>query len=209
MDLHGMLLDGQHAAYILTLGVAHPWRGAGVASRLVDLLLRSAQQRGCVAAYLHMLRGNDAAQCFYTRHGFEPRGLLQDFYCIECVAAVGCTHLAEYIRCHCVMLLVVYWGRDVLTRVGIIIVMCSCVLYITLVCHRFGTSPRSDRQPDASRTLYDALLYCRHLDAPWALPGPLSFLRAATAPLQSLVQSFASTCAPAWQPAGVPVYSFG
>lgn len=85
MDLHGMLLDGQHAAYILTLGVAPPWRAVGVASRLIDLLLRSAQQRGCMAAYLHVLRGNDAAQRFYVKHRFEPRGLLQDFYHIECV----------------------------------------------------------------------------------------------------------------------------
>lgn len=92
MDLHGMFLDGQHVAYILTLGVAYPWRGLGVGSHLVSLLLHSAQQRGCVAAYLHMLRGNNAAQRFYTRHRFEPRGLLQDFYCIECARRLGlCT----------------------------------------------------------------------------------------------------------------------
>lgn len=108
MGLEGVLLDGQYAAYVLTLGVAHPWRGVGVATRLIDLLLRSAAQRGCVAAYLHVLSENGDAQRLYTRHGFEQRGLLKDFYSIEyaggvvvwlCVCGSVCVHVCVRIYC--------------------------------------------------------------------------------------------------------------
>ncbi|CAI5467839.1 unnamed protein product [Closterium sp. Yama58-4] len=70
--------------YILTLGVAKPYRKAGVASHLVHLLLSHASSLPhCAAVYLHVVAYNAAAIRFYRSLRFCYRRRLSRFYYLE------------------------------------------------------------------------------------------------------------------------------
>ncbi|CAI5484019.1 unnamed protein product, partial [Closterium sp. Yama58-4] len=70
--------------YILTLGVAKPYRKAGVASHLVHLLLsHAASLPHCAAVYLHVVAYNAPAIRFYRSLCFCYRRRLSRFYYLE------------------------------------------------------------------------------------------------------------------------------
>ncbi|GJP44235.1 hypothetical protein CLOM_g3616 [Closterium sp. NIES-68] len=70
--------------YILTLGVAKPYRKAGVASHLVHLLLSHASSlTHCAAVYLHVVSYNTSAIRFYRSLHFVFLRYLPRFYYLE------------------------------------------------------------------------------------------------------------------------------
>ena len=54
------------------LMVSAPYRGRGLAGRLLEKVAEVARQRGCCKVTLEVLEGNEAAQRSYRRAGFEP-----------------------------------------------------------------------------------------------------------------------------------------
>ena len=51
--------------------VLNGWHGTGVAARLMHWAIAEARARGAEELYLSVFTGNERAQRFYTRHGFE------------------------------------------------------------------------------------------------------------------------------------------
>lgn len=56
------------------LYIAGPWRGAGIASALMDWTIAEAQARGATALYLSVFTQNHRARRFYARYGMEEVG---------------------------------------------------------------------------------------------------------------------------------------
>jgi len=70
--------------YVLTLGVAAEYRRRGVARAMLERALRRAvRERGCAAAYLHVLAGDAGALRMYESLGFQAVGRLVDFYALD------------------------------------------------------------------------------------------------------------------------------
>lgn len=59
------------------------YRNAGIASRLVRLVVRHAAEAGCRCVYLHVISYNTTAIAFYRRLGFRDVALLPNFYVIR------------------------------------------------------------------------------------------------------------------------------
>jgi len=62
------------AAELRQLYVARPWHGAGIARALMDWTLGEARRRGARELYLSVFTGNQRANAFYARYGFEEVG---------------------------------------------------------------------------------------------------------------------------------------
>jgi ribosomal-protein-alanine N-acetyltransferase len=53
------------------LAVQSAWRRRGVASALIEAVVREAAERGATEIYLEVRESNEAARGLYERHGFE------------------------------------------------------------------------------------------------------------------------------------------
>ena len=67
-------------AEILSVAVASPQRGRGLAGRLLDLHLRTLAGRGVRAVFLEVDEGNAAAKRLYARRQFREVGRRQAYY---------------------------------------------------------------------------------------------------------------------------------
>ena len=70
------------AAYICTVGVTSSFRRQGIASSLLESIIRIFEDRGSTSVFLHMKVGNDAALAFYKRLGFSVECPLPQHYSI-------------------------------------------------------------------------------------------------------------------------------
>jgi len=67
--------------YIMTLGVLTAYRGFGLGSEMVELIIKTAEQRKeIVDLFLHVHVSNDLAINFYKRLGFEVVGRVSNYY---------------------------------------------------------------------------------------------------------------------------------
>lgn len=73
VDLEVVLEAGalEAVAYIESIAVARPWRGAGLASRLLNFMEDKARAWGLRLIALHVHRDNWSALRFYEKKGFE------------------------------------------------------------------------------------------------------------------------------------------
>lgn len=62
------------------VAVAAPWRGLGVASRLMLEGLQAARRRGAVKAVLDVRSNNLIARSLYEKHGFVVAGRRPEYY---------------------------------------------------------------------------------------------------------------------------------
>jgi ribosomal protein S18 acetylase RimI-like enzyme len=81
--------DGARVVELHKLYVDRDAKGTGVAHALMRWAIETAQSDGADAMYLGVYQGNDRAQRFYARYGFEIVG--------EYLFAVGQTRDPEYI----------------------------------------------------------------------------------------------------------------
>ena len=83
MGKSSRFLDGQAAAYILTLGVLPEHQGRGVARQLLDRVLQHALAAACGTLFLHVITYNSSALRLYERAGYQWAGCLPNFYYIN------------------------------------------------------------------------------------------------------------------------------
>nr|CAI5822667.1 unnamed protein product [Callosobruchus analis] len=79
-------LDDCDVAYILSLGVLAKYRRNGIASLLLDSLLKhltTPERRRVKATFLHVLTTNSAAIMFYERKNFRLHSFLPYYYSIH------------------------------------------------------------------------------------------------------------------------------
>jgi GNAT superfamily N-acetyltransferase len=69
--------NGDGAVELISMWVAPPARGKGVAEALVNAVVRWATGQQVNAVSLEVMEGNDRARRFYERQGFADRGLLE------------------------------------------------------------------------------------------------------------------------------------
>ncbi|MDP9226544.1 MAG: GNAT family N-acetyltransferase [Actinomycetota bacterium] len=62
---------------LVSMWVAPPVRGTGVADLLVDAVVADAGDRGCETIVVWVSEGNEPAERFYVRHGFVRTGRVQ------------------------------------------------------------------------------------------------------------------------------------
>jgi ribosomal-protein-alanine N-acetyltransferase len=67
-------------AEILSVAVASPWRGGGLARRLLDLHLRRLAGAAVRAVFLEVDEENEPARKLYRRAGFREVGRRQAYY---------------------------------------------------------------------------------------------------------------------------------
>lgn len=72
------ILDAE--AEILTVGVVPAARRAGVARRMLDVLLAEAFRRAATEVFLEVRVDNAAARALYLREGFEEVGIRRGYY---------------------------------------------------------------------------------------------------------------------------------
>ena len=72
--------DGAGDADLLTVATLPVARRRGIATVMIDHLLRRAQQAGCTAVVLEVRSSNAGAQALYRRHGFVPVGMRRRYY---------------------------------------------------------------------------------------------------------------------------------
>jgi len=81
LELAHALSDSRELVYILTLGVAPPWRRRGLASALLAEVVAYARPlRRCRAVYLHCIRFNGDALAFYRARGFAVVREIPGYY---------------------------------------------------------------------------------------------------------------------------------
>jgi ribosomal-protein-alanine N-acetyltransferase len=81
-SLAGFILSDRvlEEAEILSVAVASPWRGRGLARRLLDLHLRRLAGLGTRAVFLEVEDGNMPALRLYQRAGFQEVGRREGYY---------------------------------------------------------------------------------------------------------------------------------
>lgn len=65
---------------LLKLAVSREDRGRGVGRTLLETCVSEGRRRGCVACYLEVRAGNEAAVRFYRRLGFRTTGIRRNYY---------------------------------------------------------------------------------------------------------------------------------
>ncbi|MEP6477697.1 MAG: GNAT family N-acetyltransferase [Actinomycetota bacterium] len=70
----GCLTEVDGAAELVSMWVAPPARGTGVADLLVEAVVADALDRGCETIVLWVSDGNEVAEGLYARHGFARTG---------------------------------------------------------------------------------------------------------------------------------------
>jgi N-alpha-acetyltransferase 50 len=73
--------DSRRKLYIMTINVLPAYRRQGVASLLLDSILKTATLDPTIAeVYLHVQISNDEALQFYTSRGFSNEGIIENYY---------------------------------------------------------------------------------------------------------------------------------
>ncbi|XP_049937006.1 histone acetyltransferase MCC1 isoform X2 [Nymphaea colorata] len=81
---YGSSRTNQTLVYILTLGVAEQYRNLGIASSLVQEVIKYASSLPeCKAVYLHVIDYNESAILFYKKMNFRCLRRLPSFYYIN------------------------------------------------------------------------------------------------------------------------------
>jgi GNAT superfamily N-acetyltransferase len=81
--------EGHRFGYINVFYLLPEFRHQGLGTHLKDFLFKRCVDEGCVYARLRYIRGNDAGERFYLKHGWYPvgepgvRGQLMQFDLIE------------------------------------------------------------------------------------------------------------------------------
>lgn len=65
---------------IATIAVDEPFRGQGIAQRLLEAALHEAARRGATLMFLEVRPGNIAALHLYEKCGFQKVGLRKNYY---------------------------------------------------------------------------------------------------------------------------------
>ena len=73
---YGRGRDEDHGDWgeIVSIYLLPEWMGKGYGRQLFEETMRRLQTQGFTRFYLWMIRGNDRAAGFYTRHGFKVTG---------------------------------------------------------------------------------------------------------------------------------------
>ena len=73
---YGRGRDEDHGDWgeIVSIYLLPEWMGKGYGKQLFEETMRRLQRQGFTRFYLWMIRGNDRAAGFYTRHGFKVTG---------------------------------------------------------------------------------------------------------------------------------------
>lgn len=66
--------------HINNIGVHPSYRRRGIASQLLEEVLRRARAKGATAGYLEVRASNEAATTLYKCYGFQPIGLRRSYY---------------------------------------------------------------------------------------------------------------------------------
>jgi ribosomal-protein-alanine N-acetyltransferase len=75
--LSKIVLDECH---ILNLAIHPEFRGRGIATTLMEDILREAIAKGCRSFYLEVRVSNEGARMFYEHMGFSIAGLRKKYY---------------------------------------------------------------------------------------------------------------------------------
>ena len=73
----GCLAEAEGVVELVSMWVAPPARGTGVADLLVEAVVAEARDRECATVVAWVSWGNDAAERLYVRHGFARTGRMQ------------------------------------------------------------------------------------------------------------------------------------
>ncbi|KAH7888549.1 N-acetyltransferase NAT13 [Phlebopus sp. FC_14] len=68
--------------YIMTLGILAPYRSMTLGSQALQRIISTAsgKERAIKRIYLHVHLSNQDAKRFYERHGFEEKGVEENYY---------------------------------------------------------------------------------------------------------------------------------
>lgn len=66
--------------HLANVAVAPPWRGRGIAQRLLDELEEEGRRRGARLVTLEVRRSNDAARRLYRKNGFSTVEIRRRYY---------------------------------------------------------------------------------------------------------------------------------
>jgi [ribosomal protein S18]-alanine N-acetyltransferase len=69
-----------HESHILNLAVHQDYRRKGVATRLMNEILRELKKKECVFMYLEVRASNTGAQKFYEFFGFKVESIRKKYY---------------------------------------------------------------------------------------------------------------------------------
>ncbi len=70
-------------ATLMNIAVEPGWQGSGLATRLLEAVLRQLAQQGCRRCLLEVRRGNLPAQALYRKLGFVDDGVRKGYYPAE------------------------------------------------------------------------------------------------------------------------------
>ena len=71
---------GPGEGHIRGMAVLPEWQGTGVAQRLLESAIGELEARGCTRVTLDTTEPLERAVRFYRRNGFQPSGVVRDFF---------------------------------------------------------------------------------------------------------------------------------
>lgn len=74
------ILDNKKTLYIMTLGVLPTFQRLGIASEVLNFLLKNGKKRGCDNCELHVWENNPVGKQFYEKLGFVSTGFDPEYY---------------------------------------------------------------------------------------------------------------------------------
>jgi ribosomal-protein-alanine N-acetyltransferase len=67
-------------SHILNIAVDPSFRRRGVASGILEEVIRRSRKKGCSRLYLEVRKGNRPASDFYLAKGFKLKGIIEGYY---------------------------------------------------------------------------------------------------------------------------------
>ena len=80
MRAYLIAMPGVDEMHLLNLTVAPAWQRRGIATELLDELVRRCRERAARQLWLEVRGGNGAARALYARYGFSYIGLRKAYY---------------------------------------------------------------------------------------------------------------------------------